>query len=125
MMKNYREKAFGLFTNYCGPGNFGGSNELTICGIFNGADECCKAHDNCENFIPPRTSHKEYQKRYPNLPRKKIWFSSLSCDCDVAFYNCMKQTNSAFAEIVMSIYSVVQYSCFQYDHKGICSKYDK
>lgn len=49
MLKNAREKTFGIFTNFCGPGNLEG--RPTVCGIFNGVDECCKAHDSCENYI--------------------------------------------------------------------------
>lgn len=49
MLKNAREKTFGIFTNFCGPGNLSGQS--TVCGAFNGVDECCKNHDSCENFI--------------------------------------------------------------------------
>ena len=49
MLKNAREKTFGIFTNFCGPGNLEGQS--TVCGIFNGVDECCKTHDTCESYI--------------------------------------------------------------------------
>jgi hypothetical protein len=49
MLKNAREKTFGIFTNFCGPGNLEG--QPTVCGVFNGVDECCKAHDTCEHYI--------------------------------------------------------------------------
>jgi Phospholipase A2 len=48
MLKNAREKTFGIFTNFCGPGTVG---QTTVCGYFNGVDECCKKHDLCEHYI--------------------------------------------------------------------------
>lgn len=49
MLKNAKEKTFGIFTNFCGPGSLNG--QTTVCGMFNGVDECCKAHDECEHHI--------------------------------------------------------------------------
>ena len=141
MLKNAREKTFGIFTNFCGPGNLEG--QAAVCGIFNGVDECCKAHDTCESYIgefeknkwgrmingeillASFTSFLEYQKLYPKLPKKRIYFSSLACDCDVSFYNCIKQTGTSFGEVILSIYSVAQSSCFKYEHASKCSKYDE
>jgi hypothetical protein len=55
MLRNAREKTFGIFTNFCGPGNVDGG---TVCGMFNGVDECCKAHDTCENYIGENKSER-------------------------------------------------------------------
>lgn len=49
MLKNAREKTFGIFTNFCGPGSLPGQS--TVCGVFSGVDECCKAHDTCDHYI--------------------------------------------------------------------------
>lgn len=114
MLNNSREKKFGfkfgIFTNFCGPGNV--ANE-TVCGVFNGVDECCKSHDRCEHVISKQSDFNSY----PNLPKKPLYFTSLSCECDSAFYNCIKRTESVFGDLILSVYSVAQMSCFQLDHK--------
>lgn len=126
IINNSQESIFGfkvgIFTNYCGPGDIAGPDNGTVCGMFNGADECCKAHDHCAHHIVSRADF----RKYPNLPYKNIYYTSLSCECDVAFYNCLKQTKSIFAEIILNIYSVAQSSCFQHDYKvERCVKYDE
>jgi hypothetical protein len=126
LLQNSYERIFGfkigMFTNFCGPGDVAGANQQTVCGFFGSVDKCCKAHDACDHFI---TSKADYVA-YPNLPSKQLRFSSLSCECDAAFYNCIKQTNSIFGEVILGIYSVAQTSCFQLDYKiEKCAKYDE
>lgn len=60
MLKNAREKTFGIFTNFCGPGNLSGQS--TVCGVFNGVDECCKAHDSCEHYIGLSSSCRSFNQ---------------------------------------------------------------
>lgn len=126
LVQNSYEKIFGhkigMFTNYCGPGDTAGPRNETVCGLLNGVDECCKAHDSCENYI---VSKNDYEV-YPNLPQRTHYFTSLSCECDVNFYNCVKQTNSIIGELILAIYSVAQISCFQHEYKiERCMKYDE
>lgn len=124
MIQNSYERIFGfkigIFTNFCGPGNI---SDTTVCGFFNGVDECCKSHDSCEHAIITDADY----AGYPSLPSKKSrFFTSLDCDCDVAFYNCLKRTKSVFGDIMLSIYSVAQASCFQRNFKVVkCTKYDR
>lgn len=126
VLRNSYEKVFGhkitMFTNYCGPGDVAGPGNKTVCGFFNGVDECCKAHDTCGNYIGSKSDYDEY----PNLPKKQLYFTSLSCKCDVEFYNCLKQTGSIFGDLILAIYSVAQMSCFQHEYKvAKCTKYDE
>lgn len=126
IVRNTYEKTFGhkigMFTNFCGPGDTAGPDQETVCGLFNNVDECCKAHDGCDSFIKSKSDFKEY----PELPEKQLYFTSLSCECDVAFYNCLRRTNSIFGEIVLGIYSVAQMSCFQHEYKiAKCTKFDE
>jgi Phospholipase A2 len=158
IQRNAREKTFGIFTNFCGPGRknqnikrFGVFNVLVqvICRVnqlfaaflmelMNVVSymihvktilvnfEIKKFHSKTESEISASfTSFNEYQKTYPKLPKKRLYFSSLICDCDIAFYNCIKQTGSTFGELILSIYSVAQSSCFKYDYLSKCSKYDE
>lgn len=112
----------GLFTNFCGPGNHAGPSNATVTGLFSGVDACCKAHDACDDYIYSKTDH----ARYPGLKPKQLYFTSLSCDCDVAFYNCIKQTATFLGELMLGVYTVAQGSCFQYEYKiEKCIKYDK
>lgn len=126
ILQNSYERIFGfkigMFTNFCGPGDVAGPDNATVCGSFHGVDECCKAHDSCDHYIVSKSDY----ENYPNLPRKDLYFTSLSCECDVEFYNCMKRTNSVFGEIILAIYSVAQISCFQHEHQVVkCTKYDE
>lgn len=127
LLRNSYKKTFGfnkigVFTNYCGPGNVAGPKNETVEGAFHDVDECCKAHDYCEQCISSRADY----DAYPDLPRKPFRFSSLSCECDVAFYNCVSRTNSAFGDLILGIYSVAQIGCFQFEYKiEKCVKYDE
>lgn len=126
ILQNSYERIFGfkigMFTNFCGPGDRAGPDNTTVCGILNGVDECCKAHDSCDHYIVSKSDY----ENYPNLPRKDLYFTSLSCECDVEFYNCVKRANSIFGEIILAIYSVAQISCFQHEHQIVkCTKYDE
>lgn len=115
------ESIQGVFRNYCGPGNDGELNTL-----FPEVDACCRDHDYCPDGISAFTWLSEYQKQYPGLPYKHRLFTSLSCECDVNFFNCLKTTNSWLAEVMLGAYSIVQSSCFAYDYKIVkCSKYDE
>lgn len=126
IVRNTYEKTFGhkigMFTNFCGPGDTAGAEQETVCGFFHDVDECCKGHDSCDEFIKSKSDFKEY----PNLPEKQLYFTSLSCECDVAFFNCLKRTDSIFGEIILGIYSVAQMSCFQHEYQvAKCTKFDE
>jgi len=109
----------GVFTNYCGPGHVG---ESAVCGMFNGIDECCKTHDSCPDVI---TSKIDFF-RFPKLPQREILFTSLSCDCDMEFYNCLKRTRSMIGEMILSIYSIAQSMCFKREQLAEkCLQYDE
>jgi Phospholipase A2 len=126
ILRNSYESTFGmklgLFTNFCGPGNHAGPSNATVCGLFSGVDTCCKEHDACDDYIVSKADF----SRYPGLSPKQLYFTSLSCGCDVAFYNCIKQTATFLGELMLGIYSVAQAGCFQYEYKiEKCIKYDK
>ncbi|CAO1409962.1 unnamed protein product [Diamesa hyperborea] len=117
-----KELKAGVFTNYCGPGNTASGDRETVGGHMTRIDECCKSHDDCDEHI---TSKNDFIL-YPKLPSKKIHFTILSCECDRLFYNCMKQTESVLADLIMWIYTIAQSSCFQNEYKiERCSKYDE
>lgn len=117
-----KELKAGVFTNYCGPGDAASDDRETVEGHMSNIDQCCKVHDDCDEII----SSKNDFKQYPKLPLKKLHFTSLNCECDRLFYNCMKQTQSILADLIMWIYTIAQSSCFQNEYKiERCSKYDK
>lgn len=126
ILRNSKEKVqdlkAGVFTNYCGPGDTANGDRETVGGHMTSIDECCKSHDDCDENI----SSKNDFILYPKLPPRKLHFTSLSCECDRLFYNCMKQTESILADVIMWIYTIAQSSCFQNEYKiERCSKYDK
>lgn len=77
IVKNSYKEIYGkkirMLTNFCGPGDVSGPSNETVCGLFNGVDECCKAHDSCDTYI---TSKSDYDD-YPNLSWKALYFTSL------------------------------------------------
>lgn len=118
-----KELKAGVFTNYCGPGDTAGDGDrVTVTGFMTTIDQCCEIHDHCDKLIETKDDF----KLYPGLPVKKLRFTSLSCECDRHFYNCMKQTDSILADLIMWIYTIAQSSCFQNEYKiERCSKYDE
>ena len=117
-----KELKVGVFTNFCGPGDAANDDRETVAGLMTNIDECCKGHDDCDEHI----SSKNDFKKFPSLPKKNLHFTSLSCKCDRLFYNCMKQTESILADVIMWIYTIAQSSCFSKEHKiERCSKYDE
>lgn len=60
---NSTKTRFGIFTDYCGPGNWADSNGAVSPGFFEDIDHCCKSHDECPNVI---TQIGDYHK-YPGL----------------------------------------------------------
>lgn len=124
IIKNRRsEDERRIFFNYCGPGNGEVTSPSTL---FPEIDSCCRDHDNCVDWIASSTPVNEYQKKYPGLPYKHLWFSSIECECDAKLYNCLKNTKKWLAEVMLGVYAVAQTSCFQYNYKiEKCLKYDK
>ncbi|KAJ9593139.1 hypothetical protein L9F63_027619, partial [Diploptera punctata] len=71
-------------TKWCGRGNR--ANSPDDLGIFEFTDDCCRHHDNCSDHIHVgETKH--------GLKNTGIYTRS-HCDCDDAFYDCLKDDNS-------------------------------
>lgn len=62
---------FGMFTNYCGPGNWADEDGNIKENYFGNIDNCCKNHDECDDVI---TKQKDYEN-YPDLEYKKQYFT--------------------------------------------------
>ncbi|XP_057658656.1 uncharacterized protein LOC130895415 [Diorhabda carinulata] len=70
-------------TLWCGPGNT--ANNYWELGENPQVDACCRMHDHC--------------------PIHKVGLITIShCDCDNAFYNCLKAANSPLADKIGNIY---------------------
>ncbi|CAO1381035.1 unnamed protein product [Diamesa serratosioi] len=120
--ENVKELKAGVFTNYCGPGDTANGAGETVAGFMTDIDKCCKIHDDCDEQVMTKNDF----NLYPSLPKKNLYFTSLSCNCDRLFYNCMKQTETILADLIMWIYTIAQSSCFQKEYKiERCSKYDE
>lgn len=68
---NSTKSRFGIFTDYCGPGNWAKSNGVVSPGFFEDIDSCCKNHDECPQVI---TEISDY-KKYPGLEYRSQEFS--------------------------------------------------
>lgn len=62
---------FGMFTNYCGPGNWADEDGNIKENYFSNIDTCCKNHDECDDVI---TKREDYEN-YPNLEYKQQYFT--------------------------------------------------
>lgn len=64
---------FGIFTDYCGPGNWASNDNggNVSPGFFEDIDHCCKNHDECPNVITRKSDY----KKYPELEYRSQDFS--------------------------------------------------
>lgn len=90
-------------TLWCGRGNI--AREDSELGTYTEMDKCCRTHDRCEDYIRPKAT------RY-GLYNKYICRSSL-CECELQFYNCLKQIRGFYAYSVRKIYFRQCKQCFR------------
>ncbi|CAL1678684.1 unnamed protein product [Lasius platythorax] len=102
-------------TLWCGRGNIA-RNDSEL-GVYSKLDACCRTHDRCEDYIKPKAT------KY-GLHNKYICRSSL-CECDLEFYDCLKQVHGLYASAVGRIYFKKCKQCFRtyYDYQE-CMKED-
>ncbi|KAL0115142.1 hypothetical protein PUN28_010617 [Cardiocondyla obscurior] len=101
-------------TLWCGHGNI--AREKYQLGKYEELDKCCRAHDYCEEYIRPKST------RY-GLNNKSNCRSS-SCECEVQFYDCLKQIRGFYASAVRRIYFMHCKQCFRifYDPQECTNK---
>ncbi|XP_032669441.1 uncharacterized protein LOC116843267 [Odontomachus brunneus] len=90
-------------TLWCGPGNI--ASNYSELGVNWKLDTCCRAHDFCNDLIRPRNS------KYGLYNSAKLC-SSLLCECDLQFYDCLKKTSGFIAFNVGKIYFTKCKRCF-------------
>lgn len=119
-LKNLNSTRFGIFTDYCGPGNWASSDGADVSiGYFEDIDNCCKSHDECPHVI---TEKRDYEN-YPGLEYRNQDFSKLQCRCDSQFFRCLENLDSTTAETLILVYSAVQDSCFEWEYPIVkCTK---
>ncbi|XP_076247676.1 phospholipase A2-like [Calliopsis andreniformis] len=102
-------------TYWCGDGDI--SPNKKDLGLFERTDACCRAHDSCPDAILA-------QEQKDGLLNNGI-FTRSSCECDIAFYDCLKEANSLIATNIGTTYfNFLRPQCFKKDYpvKG-CKKY--
>ncbi|KAJ9598831.1 hypothetical protein L9F63_026634 [Diploptera punctata] len=94
-------------TKWCGRGNR--ANSPDDLGIFEFTDDCCRHHDNCSDHIHVgETKH--------GLKNTGIYTRS-HCDCDDAFYDCLKDDNSLVSlELGRFYFNVLRTQCFKMEY---------
>lgn len=94
-------------TKWCGDGNTARSYQDV--GVLFKTDSCCRDHDKCSYYIPShQTKHGLYNDGH--------WTRS-HCDCDMAFYSCLKSVNSPFSTAVgLTYFNVLKMKCFKLDY---------
>ncbi|KYM96572.1 Phospholipase A2, partial [Cyphomyrmex costatus] len=90
-------------TLWCGRGNI--ARKDSELGMYKEMDECCRTHDNCEDYIRPKGT------RY-GLYNKYICRSSL-CECELQFHKCLTQIRGLYPYAVRRIYFTKCKQCFR------------
>lgn len=114
-LKNFKTLWHGILpgTLWCGLGDIA-RDDLEL-GAHKELDMCCRAHDKCEDFVEPKSS------RY-GLQNKHICRLSL-CECEMQFYDCLKQVNGLYAFVIGQIYFAKCRRCFStYNDAQECAK---
>ncbi|GFS39049.1 phospholipase A2, partial [Nephila pilipes] len=101
-------------TKWCGAGNI--AKNIDDLGIHYGTDICCRAHDNCDDYM----DGKEIKYNLTNTSP----FTKLHCKCDEQFYECLKTTNTSTSHTVGNLYfNVLRRSCYKLEYPQKCAKY--
>ncbi|CAD6208422.1 GSCOCG00003434001-RA-CDS [Cotesia congregata] len=91
-------------TKWCGTGDI--AENYHDLGSDTEIDQCCRTHDLCPVKI------RAQQNRY-NLTNYSL-YSKSHCDCDNAFYQCLKNLDSPTASIMGKLYfNVVKVGCIE------------
>ncbi|KAJ9598334.1 hypothetical protein L9F63_011012, partial [Diploptera punctata] len=100
-------KAIAPGTQWCGAGDRArNSGQL---GVFKNTDNCCRHHDNCPDNIPAKES--KYGLNNTGS------FTRSHCDCDDAFYDCLKDANSVISLKLGTLYfNVLRPQCFKKEY---------
>ncbi|XP_017779523.1 PREDICTED: phospholipase A2-like [Nicrophorus vespilloides] len=104
-------------TRWCGDGNKAkGFDDL---GVFAKTDKCCREHDNCPEGIESKST--KYGLKNDGV------FTRSHCDCDTAFYNCLREGYSLVSkEIGFTYFNILGPQCFKKGPlRGGCIRYNK
>ncbi|XP_017049845.1 phospholipase A2 large subunit [Drosophila ficusphila] len=93
-------------TRWCGPGNL--AENYDDLGTEREVDICCRAHDNCDERIPPK------EEAY-GLTNDGI-FPIFSCACESAFRSCLSALHNGHSLALGRIYFHTKEVCFGYGH---------
>ncbi|KAG7199459.1 hypothetical protein KM043_014085 [Ampulex compressa] len=108
MLNPFKERIRAIFpgTYWCGDGDIA-ENENDL-GLFYKTDACCRAHDSCQGGIPAGEER-------DGLINNGI-FTRSPCECDRAFYNCLKEARSIVAsKIGITYFNVLRPQCFSFE----------
>ncbi|XP_045464716.1 phospholipase A2-like isoform X2 [Harmonia axyridis] len=101
-----KHSATNFGTKWCGKGDIArGEEDL---GLFKKTDACCRTHDNCPDFM---NGHQTVH----NLTNPNF-FTRLSCDCDMKFYNCLKDAGGPVSRDIGVLYfNLLNTQCYKED----------
>ncbi|XP_003706900.1 phospholipase A2 [Megachile rotundata] len=106
ILNQFKPKIKAIFpgTYWCGDGDISPNNE--DLGVFERTDACCRAHDSCPDGIPAEETR-------GGLLNNGI-FTRSPCDCDDAFYQCLKKANNVIAfNIGTTYFNILKPQCFK------------
>lgn len=106
ILNPFKSKIKAIFpgTYWCGDGDISPNKE--DLGVFERTDACCRAHDSCPDGIPA-------EEIRGGLFNNGI-FTRSPCDCDDAFYRCLKDANNIVAfNIGTTYFNILKPQCFK------------
>ncbi|XP_077995718.1 uncharacterized protein LOC144449131 [Glandiceps talaboti] len=97
-------------TLWCGPGDIAENND--DLGVNKAADECCREHDSCPDYIVG------FGLKYGFINMRPFTISR--CDCDNRFKTCLRNANTTTAlEVGNLFYNVFHIPCFQLTNRAV------
>ncbi|CAG9763297.1 unnamed protein product [Ceutorhynchus assimilis] len=101
-------------TFWCGKGNISENNDEL--GVLKELDSCCRTHDRCPDVIHAGdTKH--------GLRNSAILKTRLTCDCDHALHECLKNVDTKESRFVGRIYfDFLRTKCFKEDYPYTCKR---
>ncbi|XP_071564919.1 phospholipase A2-like [Temnothorax nylanderi] len=105
VLKSFTNLRHGILpgTLWCGRGNI--ARDDSELGMYSEMDKCCRAHDRCEDYIRPKTT--KYGLYNANICRSSL------CECELQFYDCLKQIRGFYPYAVRKVYFKRCKQCFR------------
>ncbi|XP_022651735.1 uncharacterized protein LOC111246430 [Varroa destructor] len=100
-------------TKWCGPGDV--ARNYSDLGLMKESDKCCRDHDHALDSIPRGESRHGLEN--------PLFYTITNCADDNKFYSCLKDSESAHASAIGTMYfNILKTKCFSKRKQARCAK---